>query len=110
MLGLSNAPVPDELLGLDRALTIDHPLSTVRRACRDSIMPSENIGDRKQAQEALRKSEERRRAVMECSSMGVEVPDRKGRFLATNGGCEKKLGICEAEPEGHTYLVEIRDV
>ena len=30
MLGLSNAPVPDELLGLDRALTIDHPLSTVR--------------------------------------------------------------------------------
>jgi len=104
MLGLSNAPVPDELLGLDRALTIDHPLSTARRACRDSITPSENIGDRKQAQEALRKSEERWRAVFENSAIGVALTDHKGHFLATNPVYQKMLGYSEAELQALSFL------
>ena len=104
MLGLSNAPVPDELLGLDRALTIDHPLSTARRACRDSITPSENIGDRKQAQEALRKSEERWRAVFENSAIGVALTDHKGQFLATNPVYQKMLGYSEAELQALSFL------
>src|SRR5947208_15832893 len=96
MLGLSNAPVPDELLGLDRALTIDHPLSTVSRACRDSIMPSENTGDRKQAQEALRKSQEHWRAVIENSAVGVTLTDHKAQYVATTPVSQKLLGCREA--------------
>src|SRR5438445_11128736 len=104
MLGLSNAPVPDELLGLDRALTIDHPLSTVRRACRDSITPSENIGDGKQAQEALGKSEERWRAVFENSAMGVALIYYNGRFLATNPVEQNMLDNIEADIEAIPFL------
>jgi len=96
--------VPDELLGLDRALTIDHPLSTVSRACRDSIMPFENIGDRKQAQEALRKSEERWRAVFENSAIGVALTDHKGQFVATNPVYQKMLGYSEAELQALSFL------
>jgi formate hydrogenlyase transcriptional activator len=104
MLGLSKTPVQDELLGLDGALTVDHPLSTVRRACRDSITPSKSLGDREQAQEALRKSEERWRAVFENSAIGVALTDHKGHFLATNPVYQKMLGYTDEELRKLSFL------
>jgi formate hydrogenlyase transcriptional activator len=104
MLGLSNAPVQNEFLGLDRALTTDHPLSTERTACRDFITPYENIADRKQAQEALRKSEERWRAVFENSAIGVALTDHKGHFLATNPVYQKMLGYTDEELRKRSFL------
>jgi PAS domain-containing protein len=43
-----------------------------------------DIEDRKQAEQALRKSEERWRSVFENSAIGVALTDLSGRFLATN--------------------------
>src|SRR5882672_8769962 len=43
-----------------------------------------DIEDRKRAEQALRKSEERWRSVFENSAIGVALTDLNGRFLATN--------------------------
>jgi formate hydrogenlyase transcriptional activator len=104
MLGLSNTLVQDELLGLDCALTMDQPLSTVRTKSPDSIMPSEDTADRKQAREALRGSEERWRAVFENSAIGVALTDHKGHFLATNPVYQKMLGYSDEELRKLSFL------
>jgi formate hydrogenlyase transcriptional activator len=104
MLGLSNAPVQDELMGLDPAFTIDQPLSTVRTKCTGSITPSEDIADRKQAREALRRSEERWRAVFENSAIGVALTDHKGHFLVTNPVYQKMVGYSDEELRKLSFL------
>jgi PAS domain S-box-containing protein len=43
-----------------------------------------DVDDRRRAEEALRKSEERWRSVFENSAIGVALSDLNGRFLATN--------------------------
>ena len=45
---------------------------------------SKDITKRKEAEEALRKSEERWRAVFENSAIGVALTDLNGRFMAVN--------------------------
>ena len=49
------------------------------------------------AEEALRKSEERWRAVFENSAIGVALTDLSGRFLATNSAFQKMLGYTGEE-------------
>ena len=49
------------------------------------------------AEEALRTSEERWRAVFENSAIGVALTDQSGRFLATNSAFQKMLGYTEEE-------------
>ena len=44
----------------------------------------ENITDRKQAEEALRESEERYRSVVESVSDSVSIIDGQGNFLLVN--------------------------
>lgn len=51
-----------------------------------------DIDDRKQFEEALRKSEERWRSVFDNSAIGVALTDQSGRFLATNSAFQKMLG------------------
>jgi formate hydrogenlyase transcriptional activator len=55
----------------------------------------EDIGERKHAQEALRKSEERWRSVFENSAIGVALTDLDGRFLTVNRAYEEMLGYTE---------------
>ena len=56
-----------------------------------------DIDDRKHAEDALHKSEERWRAVFENSAIGVALTDMSGRFLATNSAYQKMLGYTDEE-------------
>ena len=60
--------------------------------------------ERSLAEEALRKSEERWRAVFENSAIGVALTDQSGRFLATNSAFQKMLGYTEEEISKLTFL------
>jgi formate hydrogenlyase transcriptional activator len=63
-----------------------------------------DITERKQAEAALRKSEERWRSVYENSAIGVALADLNGRFLAVNRAYEKMLGYAEEELRTLTFL------
>jgi PAS domain S-box-containing protein len=63
-----------------------------------------DIDDRKQAEDALYKSEERWRSVFENSAIGVALTDISGRFLATNAAYQKMLGYTEEEIGSITFL------
>ena len=63
-----------------------------------------DITERRQAEDALRKSEERWRSVYENSAIGVALTDLNGRFLATNSAYEKMLGYTEEEFRKLTFL------
>ena len=60
--------------------------------------------ERSCAEEALRKSEERWRAVFENSAIGVALTDLSGRFLAINSAYQKMLGYTEEEIGNLTFL------
>ena len=63
-----------------------------------------DIDDRKHAEDALHKSEERWRAVFENSAIGVALTDLSGRFLATNSAYQKMLGYTDEEIGKLTFL------
>src|ERR1700680_5069876 len=56
-----------------------------------------DVDDRRRAEEALRKSEERWRSVFENSAIGVALTDLNGRFLATNHVSQAMVGYTEEE-------------
>ena len=63
-----------------------------------------DITEQALAEEALRKSEERWRAVFENSAIGVALTDLSGRFLATNSAYQKMLGYTEEEIGNLSFL------
>jgi PAS domain S-box-containing protein len=63
----------------------------------------ENI-ERKRAEEALRESEERWRAVFENSAAGIALANTSGRFLAANSAYQKMLGYSEEELRRLSFL------
>src|SRR5246127_4533787 len=63
-----------------------------------------DIEDRKRAEHALRKSEERWRSVFENSAIGVALTDLNGRFLATNHVYQTMLGYTEEELRALCFL------
>ena len=62
------------------------------------------IEDRKRAEQALRKSEERWRSVFENSAIGVALTDLNGRFLATNHVYQTIVGYTEEELRALSFL------
>jgi PAS domain S-box-containing protein len=63
-----------------------------------------DIEDRKRAEQALRKSEERWRSVFENSAIGVALTDLNGRFLATNHVYQTIVGYTEEELRALCFL------
>src|SRR6266850_403045 len=63
-----------------------------------------DIEDRKQAEDALQKSEERWRSVFENSAIGVALTDMHARFLATNSAFQNMLGYTADEIDKLTFL------
>jgi PAS domain S-box-containing protein len=63
-----------------------------------------DIEDRKRAEQALRKSEERWRSVFENSAIGVALTDLNGRFLAANHVYQTIVGYTEEELRAVNFL------
>jgi PAS domain S-box-containing protein len=63
-----------------------------------------DISARKRAEENLRRSEQRWRAVFENSAIGVALTDMTGRFLATNSAYQQMLGYSDEELKKLTFL------
>jgi len=55
------------------------------------------ISERRRAEEALRKSEERFRALFESAPIGISINDAEGRFLQVNRSFGEMLGYTEDE-------------
>ncbi len=67
-----------------------------------------DVLQRTRAEEALRASEERWRAVFENSAIGVVLTEITGRFFAANAAYQKMLGYSEAELRSLTFLALTR--
>lgn len=56
-----------------------------------------DITERKQAEDALKASEERYRSVFDNAAIGIDLVDKDGRFLQVNESLAKMLGYSEDE-------------
>jgi PAS domain S-box-containing protein len=63
----------------------------------------QDITERKRAEQALRESEERFRAIYEHGRMGIAVGDLEGRLLFANPVFEKVLGYEQGELIGRSF-------
>jgi PAS domain S-box-containing protein len=61
-----------------------------------------DITERKQAEEALRETEERFRTVYEKAAMGIAVTDVQGRILQANASFQRMLGRSSEDLVGRT--------
>ncbi len=81
-----------------RVVTRTRQLTAVNEELRREIL------ERKRAEVALRKSEERWRAVFENSAVGIALTDLSGRFLAANVAYQNMLGYSEAELRALSFI------
>ncbi|MBV9322585.1 MAG: PAS domain S-box protein [Chloroflexi bacterium] len=65
------------------------------------------LTQRQQAEQALRESEARFRAIFEGAPFGIAVADMQGRILAANPALQSILGFTEDEMRGRVILAEL---
>ncbi|MGC2695485.1 MAG: PAS domain S-box protein [Candidatus Angelobacter sp.] len=63
-----------------------------------------DVTDRRRAEQALRASEERWRAIFENSPVGIALADEKGFFASTNRAFQELVGFTEQELRTLTFL------
>jgi len=68
------------------------------------LVTSNDITERKRAEEALRESEERWRRLFETSAAGMALEGLDGVFTAANPALQRMLGRAEEEIVGHNVL------
>jgi len=62
------------------------------------------ISERQRAEEQVRRSEERWRAIFESSAVGITMMDLSGRFLTVNAAYQEMLGYAEAELQTLSFM------
>jgi PAS domain S-box-containing protein len=78
-----------------------YPVKDETRGVREVVLVHENVTERKLAEENLRESEERYRAVVEQSAEGLYLLDaRTRRVIETNPSLQRMLGYSAEELEG----------
>lgn len=65
----------------------------------------EDISARKEAEEALRASEEQFRAIFATAAIGIALADVEGRIVQSNRAYQQMLGYTEEELAGMAFLV-----
>ncbi len=68
------------------------------------IVTFNDITDRKQAEEALKESEEKLRLLFDNSPIGICTVDLLGNFVTTNPAYEQMLGYSKAELRGLSFF------
>ncbi len=92
-----------ELLASQAAISLDHARLYADLGRLNAELTQEN-NDRRNAEEALRASEERWRKLFETSSAGIALGTPDGCFRAANLALQKMLGYTEEELQGLTPL------
>lgn len=78
-------------------------LNDIGRVCQ-VVLTHEDITEQKLAEEALRESETRFRAIFQNAPVGISLIDRNGRYAAVNPARQAMLGYPEAELLGKHYM------
>jgi PAS domain S-box-containing protein len=74
---------------------------------RGSLAALTDVTQRKQAEEALRKSEERLHSIIQSMPVMMDALDTNGNFLMWNRECERVTGYSEGEIVGNPSALEL---
>src|SRR5579864_2037470 len=94
------APVLAEL-GTGFANQITERILAEQETIREALLTQRDL-----AEQAMRESEARFRAIFEASPFGIAVADMQGRILTANPTLERMVGFSEDEMRGHVILAE----
>jgi PAS domain S-box-containing protein len=67
------------------------------------IVMIEDISERKEIEEAHRKSEQMLRGIFDTAAIGIAVTDPHGTFIQTNPAYQEMLGLSEEDLEGKAF-------
>ena len=97
----------------DHYLTVSYlPLMSEDNNIEEIVVIARNLTDRKKSEEALMRSEQRHRALVQSAPFCIHEIDVHGQILSMNTTGQKMVGVqTETEIVGHSYLelVEERD-
>lgn len=102
--------VPDETIpGLSRVpyrwvAASMYPVKDQTGAVREVVLMHQDITEQRHAEDALRQSEERFRAIFDSAPVGISMIDRDGRYIAVNAVRQEMLGLAADQILGRHYL------